>query len=380
MRRTLAVLVCMCLPAACTDGTERQTRRAQPSPSPTAGTAWELPARCGTLPRPSAQGQISFVAEGTLFVASPDGDVACGGPIDVSGSLSWSGTGRRALAHSPDEVTVTERSDTTSIAGQAAAVGFSRPTGTSVLHISPDRRSLFKTSLEDIAEARDISFLEFTDHAAYHPAGTHIVASGLARDGTYGVYLADNLGRDPQPIARGESFEGDYDPDEPRITELAWSHSGDTLYFGADHGDVHHLHSLSLNEVRGELVQGGFEVLATGPEPIEDVRVSEFTGRRLVAFGRGDCAAGFRTSVIVRQRDPQPLHELPGSTLPVGWLPDGRLVLASSERGCEAASDLYMWSEGSSRALISDVSLAAVRARLPEPPDPPSPVGEQVVA
>lgn len=62
---------------------------------------------------------------------------------------------------------------------------------------------------------------------------------------------------------------------------------------------------------------------------------------------------------------------------PVGWLPDGRLVVAMFPAGCASASgDLYLisWDDGepSVELLVAGVEAAAVRAPLPDPPPPPN--------
>lgn len=391
MRRTIALVACTALLGGSCTSDSGSPRKAQPSrlspigETPTPGASAEalimsLPDDCSGIGRTRPEGQISFLARKRLYLATGDGEVRCAGDLSGADSIEWNGTGGRALLSGPDGSVLADRGIRTHVAEPAARVAFSRPTGSAILRLTEDHRRLEKTSLDRLTDVTDISFLRYTDAAVYHPAGTHIAVAGAADDGTYGIWLSDNLGREPKPIARGESFRGAYDPDSPRIVEMAWSHSGDALYFVADHGDEHHVHALTFIEGDDALLEGLLETLATGPEPMTRLEVSEFTGRRRVAFARGSCEQGFTTTVVERRRDPGPLHEGPNSTVPVGWLPDGRLVLQSSLEPCSESSDLHLWSGGSMKLLVTDVSVAAIRARSPEPPDPPAPVGEQVVA
>jgi hypothetical protein len=87
-------------------------------------------------------------------------------------------------------------------------------------------------------EPYDISFLADHDEVVYHPAGTHVATTGTDGDGTYGVWLATNLGEEPQLLAIGE--------DARRIFSLGFRHDGTTLYYAAEHDDRYDVHALRL--------------------------------------------------------------------------------------------------------------------------------------
>ncbi len=89
------------------------------------------------------------------------------------------------------------------------------------------------------AEAiRSTSFLARHDAAVYHPAGTHVVSSGLARrGGSNGLWVATNRGSNPRLLARGETATS--------ISNLVFT-ANHQLLFVADYGDHKDLHQLDL--------------------------------------------------------------------------------------------------------------------------------------
>ena len=76
----------------------------------------------------------------------------------------------------------------------------------------------------------DVSFMQHTDFAAYHPSGKAIAATGVGLDGTPGVFIATNRGAAPQAIARLETPNS-------TLTELGFDMSGRALFFVHHHDD-----------------------------------------------------------------------------------------------------------------------------------------------
>ncbi|MGH2686996.1 MAG: hypothetical protein ACRDJP_16150, partial [Actinomycetota bacterium] len=106
-------------------------------------------------------------------------------------------------------------------------------------------------------------------------------------------------------------------------------------------------------------------------QPIGDVVVSEFSADPLVAFTEGDCATGTQTFVWDGESaEPIDAGSINDFTTPVGWLPDGSLLVASRPEGCERPATLHLWNSGRADLLLADVTEAAVRAVLPPPPRP----------
>jgi hypothetical protein len=183
----------------------------------------------------------------------------------------------------------------------------------------------------------------------------------LAKDGTYGIFLAVNDGTNPQNLANAETAQS--------LSSLAFDETGEFLYFAADHGTHHHLHQLHLRE--------GLETFAESSEPISRIVSSQF-GDGNLAFRQGSCAQG--TKVVVRRFRPPPdagpeLVDVPAIAPfvePAGWLPGNRLLLIARQSGCDEAGDLHLWTGGTTTELLAEnVDRAAIRVASQGPPPPP---------
>ena len=389
MRRLVGIVSVGLLFAACTseapepDAVASIPATEEPGPTPTEKATPKPDLMCDGLGRPPNQGEITFLDEGRLIGVSPNGlrrrcllDLAdvepTGGPF-----LEWNAPGDRLLLGA-------------TILGPRSAVEplprswvgqWSRPTGTSLVRITSDGR-LEKRSLED-GTATDISFLARHDDVAYHPAGTHIAVSGEAADGSYGVYIATNLGTEAQLLARGE--EARY------VDQLVFSEGGRSLYFVADHGKKLHLHRLSLNPPAdgdpGTVQEVEFDTLSVA-DSISSLVVSPFTPPDAIAWTEnGDCAAGKPSELgadglgISTPKAPDALEDR--SVVPIGFLPDMRLVVHARSTGCSTAqpSEIYVLHWKRAPKFIADQEVAAAAVRLAHgPPPPPPDVEQEVVA
>lgn len=239
---------------------------------------------------------------------------------------------------------------------------WSRPNGTSVIWVTKDGRLMKRSSFG--GAALDISFLARHDDVTYHPAGEHIATTGLAENGSYGLYLATNVGTKQQLLARGEAAR--------LITDLVFAHNGRELYYEARHGPKNwHLHRLTIGEdARLEtLDKNKFGFLVAVSE------VGEFPP--FIWSSSGDCAAGEADRLHLTSGDGIEIPaELERTSLrPVGWLPGRKLVVSSSPVSCSTAApqDVYVLQSHKDPLLIArEVGItAAVRAALPPPPPPP---------
>ena len=255
--------------------------------------------------------------------------------------------------------------------------GWSRPKGLAFLWVSPDSSRLLKVDAAT-GKKQDVTFLKRTDEAVYHPAGEHILAVGEDDEGTYGVFLATNEGTEEQPLVVGESAR--------RIYSLAFGPTG-SLYYAAEHPTHYDVHRVTFqNSPDTGTVKTQLQTLYTTTDPIEGISVSPFSDRK-IAVQVGSCdsktilARGSINGPIMGSKTTEklqgaaaeldaPLSSL--STAPVGWLPNGRLVVRARDEGCEGASDLYVSSSHGSELLADQVDLAAVRVALPDPPPPPN--------
>jgi hypothetical protein len=362
-----AAILCFLVAAGCTsDG----ANPAAPRPSPKATVrrigSFAISGDCGGLGE-NQRGQLSFVSGGELYVASRSGSVArCVLKVRHAADLEW---GPEADRLDFGDLRRYDGSEIFSIDDSAESVAWSRPTGSSIVYISEGR--LMKVNAFGDAPF-EISFLADHDEIVYHPAGTHIAVTGTDEDGTYGLWLATNIGEEPQLLAIGE--------DARRIFSLAFSHDGKTIFYAAEHDDrydVHALH-LALQDDEGETRDAELETLDSAPTEVGDVVVSEF-GRAVAAYTVGSCEQMKSTRVWDGS-----VTTLGGelgnlSTEPVGWLANGELLVLARKTGCEGKGTLYVWTADETTQLAAKVSAAGVRAVLPPPPDPPN-SRQQVVA
>jgi len=326
----------------------------------------------GDLDRKTAQ--ITFIQNGQIQAASPDGDVTdC--LIELEGKpegLAWGPLGDRVLA-----------GDTTYFPGRTHDVahsGFwSRPEGTSLIYIDDRSGRLLKTSSTG-GPVEDISFLKKHVSVAYHPAGTHIAVAGRLRNGVEGIFFATNMGTDHYLAVRGES--------SPWINSLVFSQDGRHLYFTARHDGMFHLHDLAVSsgkDIGSELdvAPGQLSTLYETDRILSPPTVSPFSKKPQVAVVEGDCSEPNETLILERGKMvPLEWPVEDESPFAVGWLPDDRLVVNVGLQGhCATGRSIEVWdpSAATRTTIVASRAMspvAAVRARLPKAPDPPVPAQE----
>jgi hypothetical protein len=311
-RRLLAALVAA-LVAASLGACDRDPATDEAGPtstsSTTAGPTSSVPSTlvgCELGPVPET-GEVTFVRAGQLLGVAPEGGASARCLADgASAPPQWNGTGDRLLF------------DPTLV--------LSKPTGKSLLRVAGGR--LFKRPNDGTSAETDITFVEPTDLAVYHPAGEHIAAVGGEGD-AYGIYVATNRGEGARRVTVGESAR--------EIDQLTWTASG-ALVFVADHGGEHHLHRLEFPSLQ-------LTELAEVPGTISDVAASRFEGAGLAWTEAVDGRCTLRVNrggkVVAVPDGPAT------SSRAVGWLPGGVLVL---REGC---------TDGPGRVLTLDLSAEA---------------------
>jgi len=357
--RLVAPAFCWLLAVGCTPQAQTPDTNG-PSPSqPGAAGVFQITGGCEGLRRLRGS-EVSFVLGSELYVARRSGSVArCRLEIQQPLELDWGPRGDRV---SFGDLRRYEGDGIVSLDDVAESISWSRPTGRAIVYVSEGR--LMKVDAFG-DEPVDISFLADHNEVVYHPAGTHVAVTGTAEDGTYGLWLATNVGKDAQLLAIGE--------DARRIFSLSFAHDGTTIYYAAEHDDHYDVHSLrlALQDEEGEVRDAELGTLDSASTEMGDVVVSEFDAER-VAYSVGSCDEGKRTRVWefgVTELG----GELAGmSTEPVGWLPNGELLVRARESGCEGQGTLYAWSANQATPLVPGVAAAGVRAVLPPPPDPPA--------
>ena len=281
-----------------------------------------------TFAGPEPSGEITHVEDGRLLSASGSGDERClEDEVETTAAVRWSATGDRLLT-SDNTIVGAEGHRPSGIAAGNVDVSWSTPTGKALISIDPaTHRLVWHSAITD--ETLDISFLARTDEAIYHPAGKGIAAVGTAEDGTYGVWLASNRGKDRQLITRID------DPTTP-ATHLGFSSDGRTLYF--IHRAVHSLvlDGLLLTELG---IEGGSE---------DNLVLSSFETAWANTTGPCDPTGSVMANGVDLRTVPQsPFVDRSQTLQPVGWLDGLRLVVAARPQGCDGPADVWIW-DGSS--------------------------------
>lgn len=356
--------------------------------SPTPGTRGRqiravaaLPGRCRSV-RAASDLPVTFSTGGRLYAADASGSsVACLLDEVPTGLLAWGGEADRVLLAAVEPAADVHRyvpsafetfigaERGASRASPLLSPRWSRPKGESVVYIEDGQ--LLKQPARG-GNVRDISFLKKHDEVVYHPAGTHVAVIGEDRDAFYGIFLASNIGGDPQPLVEVT--------DARRVFDLAFTHDGRSLYYVADHGTRFDVHRVGVPGGEPIDSEDALETLDSADAVIANVFLSDFR-RDLLAYQVGRCNDRVATRVY-RGGDVFDLGTdfSRRSTQPAGWLKDGRLLVLVRERGCSGPADLYLWDRGSKPLLfVRGVDQAAVREKLPPPPEPPEPA-EAVVA
>lgn len=362
MTRLGPFLLAVVMLGACTGDGESPRR------SPASVTSLDPAAECDGIGRPPPRGEVTFILDGDLWASDLAGNHRCLIDLEAVASTlrgpvapAWNAPGDHVLlggvAIDPD-LTVTWLAKWR----EGDFLQWSRPTGTSVIHLTSGGRLMKRPSSG--GTIRDISFLRRHDDVVYHPAGLHIATSGLADDGSYGLYLATNVGTETQLLAVGEKAR--------YLTDLQFSQDGRFIYYSARHGpDEWHLHRLLIGE------SASLETLDKTRRPVR-YEISAFDVARVAWFEAGDCVAGVPGTLELagvrtdRIRIPDELRER--NLVPIGWLPHGRLVVEARSVGCSTAGSRGIYILSSKEPVLLrtlESPLVSVRVKLPPPPPPP---------
>lgn len=252
-----------------------------------------------------------------------------------------------------------------------AALGLSRPTGTSVLFETNHLTDLVKMDAAG-GDRQYVSFLERHDEAIYHPAGEHIVAAGVDDRGDYGVFVATNEGTEPHLLVLGE--------DAKRVYSLTFSPTG-YLYYAAEHDDHYDVHGVGMEGApSGDILESGLATFYSSESPIHEVVSSQFQPGAPLAVQVETAEGACETVVVTDPRPGEKNAEIPltdgilegRSTAPVGWLPNGDLVLEGTDDRCRSTGEVFVWDGDGTTLLATGATAVAVRGLMPDPPDPPT--------
>ena len=301
---------------------------------------------------------------GQLLSIRPDGsDLRCLFTVsgDETGRVAWSAGADRVLL-GPSTVADAAGVRASGYFSTNTKVVWSTPTGKALIAPKADTGQLVWRSSTNQAARLDVSFLQRTDFAAYHPSGKAIAATGVGRDGVPGVYIATNRGKSPKLLARLETPNSE-------LTELGFSSSGASLFFLHHHDDTggYHVHRLQLSSL-------ALTDVVEEPGIARHLTVSTVDDETLawqVAVG----ATPLRVEASIGSGPASTVDVGPGLDVePVGWLSSTRLVVRAVPTGSPPGSvgDLWLWSPGTAPVhLASGISQAAVRIPLGAYQDPP---------
>ncbi len=318
----------------------------------------------GGAPAPDAV-EITFVRDGYLLAANRFGTLRCVAPFENQERVVWGPAGDRLLL---DTTRVTADGAFAGVVGTGAS--FTRPTGRNLVWVEDGR--LWK-SATDGTSLREISFLGEHVAVAYHPAGVEIATIGIDDEGRYGVWVSRNDGTEAQRVVTAE---------EATIKEVRFSESsGFFLSFIAEHEDgTTHLHELTLVDAQGLAVRNEFDasIALETDRSLSGIVANPWSDE--IAVTEGSCAdpEGPRTRLPWGGSIPSPLTDM--ATEAVAWLPNFELLLAVYPNGCDGIRELWIVGTGEGlptfdnpELFAREVGIAAVRAALP---DPPQPLGE----
>ena len=301
---------------------------------------------------------------GRLLSIRPDGsDLRCLFTVtaEATGKVAWSSAADRVLL-GPAIVADTAGVRASGYFSTNTKVVWSTPTGKALIAPKADTGQLVWRSSTNQATRLDVSFLQRTDFAAYHPSGKAIAATGVGRDGVPGVYVATNRGKSPKLLARLETPNSE-------LTELGFSSSGTLLFFLHHHDDTggYHVHRLQLSSL-------ALTDVVEEPGTARHLTVSTVDDETL-AWQVAQDATPLRVEASIGSGPVSTVDVGPGLDVePVGWLSSTRLVVRSVPTGSPSGSvgDLWLWSPGAAPVhLASGISQAAVRIPQGVYQDPP---------
>jgi hypothetical protein len=347
-----------------------------PSSDPNSPLVAAMPEGDCTYVEPLAGGEITFVIGDRLYGAAPDGTVLrCLATLGAEqrGPVEWSPDGTRALLNASWLYdAVGSRFSGYDVAN--VRVQWEWPTATGMFAPTASNRTLVRRDAVDPNLRTEITFLAETIASVAHPAGGVVLASGIAPDGTSGIFVATDTGQSTRMLVStgdGQSVT------TVSIPELGADAAGDVLYFIADNGTSSRIHQLTF---------GDLSVIELSNEQAPIVQLTTGPTRRTVAWRVGLCNSvtrtrvrDDRTAVAVDVGLGTPIESL--SLSPVGWLDGARLVVAARPLGCDGPADAWIWNlfDGSAILLAKTVEFAAVRT-LPERSSPLAIAAEAVPA
>ena len=329
-------------------------------------------------PMVRSAGELTVSRDGNVIEIDPaTGIIGCFPAIDrVPTALDWNPGGDLLLVDA-DAVISDEGWVPSGFTPGTAEVVWSHPTGSAVIAPSIDRLELTHIDIDGL-ERTDVSSVEVTWAAAYHPSGLAIFSAGVDRFGRSGIFVSGNSG----PTLRDDAKQlVALDDPATSISEIEVAPDGSWIAFVHDHtggtlepGVLAHVHRLGVPDLT-------LTDLAVYPDAIPtNLTVSEQGDGSLAWVTRHP--AGTVGLDIVRRDGERTTLDAPGAYRiePVGFVDEGSLAVLI---GSDDPADRDLWllaPDGTATLVVTGVSAAATRtARFGSWNEPPLEIEQQAV-
>ncbi|MGZ5290647.1 MAG: hypothetical protein ACXWE5_14315, partial [Actinomycetota bacterium] len=336
-------------------GSPSSSAAASPSPEGAVLANGEpLPQGCPAGDHAGSQ-TVAFVAGGNAWALDPASeDLTCLFAAPDPGPFVWNPRGDRALLSGLAIESIQGRTLRTATTPTDPVSSWGHPIGKAIVSITANGRHLRKVypgtqESDDVTPLDDVRYL----NVIYHPSGLAL-AFVVDTDEGEEIWLSSNLGTDPVRLV--------FAVGGTRFGALAFTADGETLLYGAVHGDdAPLLHALDLTDPTTN--QGLWH--GEAGDRIRDISTQPTQDGHLIAMTVGADCQDSRAVLFERDQEPRLLARSPSRV--VGWLGGDTVLVATG--GCDGSSldlaSVDVAPDAAAIPLVTGVDVAGVRTPLP---------------